>query len=63
MNRHFCTTTVAFVGMIAATSAAAQSSVTLYGLVDQPAVANITGQTASANNHQIAIRLGIKHTF
>jgi predicted porin len=31
--------------------------------LDQPAVANITGQTASANNHQLAVRLGFKHLF
>jgi predicted porin len=29
----------------------------------RPAVANIMGQTASANNHQVALRLGIRHKF
>ncbi|MFT4507173.1 porin [Caballeronia sp. 15711] len=29
----------------------------------QPAVAYITGQTASASNHQIALRLGLRHRF
>ena len=31
--------------------------------LDQPAVASITGQTASANNHQVAVRLGLRHKF
>lgn len=31
--------------------------------LDQPAVAYITGQTASANNHQLAVRLGMRHRF
>ena len=29
----------------------------------QPAVAYITGQSPSSNNHQIAVRLGIAHRF
>jgi predicted porin len=31
--------------------------------LDQPAVADITGQTPSAVNHQIAVRLGMRHRF
>uniref|UniRef100_UPI0035CC566B porin n=1 Tax=uncultured Caballeronia sp. TaxID=1827198 RepID=UPI0035CC566B len=29
----------------------------------QPAVATITGQTPSSNNHQIALRIGMRHRF
>ncbi|WP_321800558.1 porin [Caballeronia sp. J97] len=29
----------------------------------RPAIANIMGQTASASNHQVALRLGIRHKF
>jgi predicted porin len=29
----------------------------------QPAVASITGQTPSANNHQVAVRIGVTHRF
>ena len=31
--------------------------------LNQPAVADITGQTASANNHQLAVRIGLQARF
>ncbi|RKF33372.1 porin [Paraburkholderia fungorum] len=31
--------------------------------LNQPAVASITGQTASANNHEVLVRLGLRHKF
>ena len=31
--------------------------------LNQPAVASISGQTASANNHQLAVRFGLRHRF
>jgi predicted porin len=31
--------------------------------LNQPAVADITGQTASATSHQLAVRIGLRHRF